>query len=94
MPVIQNLAKRRTSAVFRLAKDIASDGVLGRNIKESIKKHGLSRAKSRHGFAQSDSCSLSRPAAVPRKRTHSPKAIPSRKPSASHKCPAVISPSL
>ena len=35
---------RGTSAAYGLAKDMASDALLGRNIKESI-KHGLSRAK-------------------------------------------------
>ena len=67
---------------------------LGRIIKESIKKHALSRAK-RLGMDVLNqvvgrfSSSLSRPAAAPRKCTHSDMPIPSRKPTASRKHSAV-----
>ena len=45
MPVLQNLAKRGTSSASDLAKDMASDAFLGRNIKESIKKYCLNHTK-------------------------------------------------
>ena len=45
MPMLKGLAKKGATHALGLAKDVASDVMAGRNVKDSIMTHGLRRAK-------------------------------------------------
>ena len=45
MPILGNLAKRGVNSALGLAKDVAIDAFRGRNVKQSLKTHGINRAK-------------------------------------------------
>ena len=45
MPILGNLAKRGTVNALGLAEDVAMDAFSGKNVKESLKTHGVNRAK-------------------------------------------------
>ena len=45
MPILGNIAKRGVKSAIGLAKDVAVDAFSGKNIKQSLKTRGISRAK-------------------------------------------------
>lgn len=45
MPMLKGLAKKGATQAIGLAKDVAGDVMAGRNVKDSIMRHGLRRAK-------------------------------------------------
>ena len=45
MPMLKGLAKKGATQAIGLAKDVAGDVIAGRNVKDSIMRHGMRRAK-------------------------------------------------
>lgn len=80
LPLLRTVGRKGTRAALGLATDVIGDVTSGRNIKESLKRRGISRAKSLGGdllgttVNHAQSLLSSRPKAAPIRR-----AVPSRK---------------
>lgn len=71
LPVLKGVVRKGASHAFGLAKDVASDLAAGRNLRSSVMRHGMRRAKRLGSDVLSQAVgSVSNRTALPAKRNH------------------------